>query len=87
MNSRRVIDCTIVPWVALLGAIGVATAMAFAQLWPGSPDTLDRNESVTVGTFQEILPMSSVYPAARSLSRTRALTQLVLWMKLFTGGR
>ena len=44
------------PW-SLGGAIGVA--IAFAQLCPGRPGMLDGKESVAVGTFHEMSPMSS----------------------------
>ena len=44
---------------APLCAIGVAIAIAFAQLWPGRPGMLDGKRSVTVGTFHDTSPMSS----------------------------
>ena len=43
-------------------AIGVAIEIAFAQLWPGSPRMFDGKRSVTVGTFHETSPMSSLPP-------------------------
>jgi hypothetical protein len=61
-RSSSVIAWTFAPAVAPLCAIGVAIAIALAQLWPGRPGMFDGKRSVTVGTVHEMSPMSSEPP-------------------------
>ncbi len=48
--------------------MGVAIEIAFAQLCPGRPGVFDGKRSDTVGTFQEMSPMSSEPPPRRCSS-------------------
>ena len=41
IRSSTVIACTFAPATTPLCAIGVAIAIAFAQLWPGRPGMFD----------------------------------------------
>ena len=61
----RVMAITRAPAAAPLWAMGVAIATAFAQWWPGPPGMFDGKRIETVGTFQEMSPMSSEKPPSR----------------------
>jgi hypothetical protein len=65
-RSSTVMACTFAPATTPLWAMGVALAMAFDQLLPGNPGMFDGYRNVTVGTFQEMSPMS--YDPAPTLS-------------------